>query len=311
MDDVVDNTRVTDGTMAQKYHHRGTVIALNCDSAHRFSKPARQSVRLVEGHGIEGDAHAGQFIKHRYLAKRTPCLPNNRQVHLIQSELFDELKLLGYEVRPGQLGENITTKDLDLLELPLGTFLHLGNSAVGELTGLRTPCGYIDRFQKGLKRAMIVRTETNNVFRAGVLGVVRKGGELTTGDPISRCLSKRQVRQGWARTFGTASIWPRCNPDIKPMNCKCPCRQAHKAKFGLIALVRIFGASTRSRPSLNSPSGSLKSRARLIAAIAMPTALAPTTHTLFRTKRCKVIRHAGLAFETSEISSAASSRMSS
>lgn len=164
---------------------QGIVVSVNCDSAHRFSKPSRLSVRLIEGHGIEGDAHAGRFIRHRYQARRSPEMPNNRQVHLIQSELFGELKALGFDVKPGELGENVTTRGIDLLGLPLGTLLHLGRTAVVELTGLRTPCGYIDKFQKGLKRATIVRTPAGVTYKTGVLAVVRSGGDLTTGDSIT------------------------------------------------------------------------------------------------------------------------------
>jgi MOSC domain-containing protein YiiM len=161
------------------------VIAVNCDDGHRFSKPNRPSIRLIEGHGIDGDAHAGRFIKHRYQAKQMPDLPNNRQVHLIQSELFDELKAIGFDVKPGDLGENITTRGIDLLKLPLGTLMHLGRTAIVELTGLRTPCGYIDKFQTGLKRAMIVRRPGGVTFRAGVLGIVKAGGVLAPNDDIT------------------------------------------------------------------------------------------------------------------------------
>jgi MOSC domain-containing protein YiiM len=164
----------------------GTVVAVSCDIAHRFSKPVRTSVKLIEDHGIEGDAHAGRLVKHRYLAKKR--LPNNRQIHLIQSELFLDLEALGFGVKPGELGENITTSGIDLLTLPLGTRLHLGRDAVVELTGLRTPCVLIDRFQKGLKRAMILRTNSGPTFRAGVLGVVRAGGNVASGDPIKTIL---------------------------------------------------------------------------------------------------------------------------
>jgi MOSC domain-containing protein YiiM len=168
----------------------GTVIAVSCDSAHGFSKRPRPSVRLIKDHGIEGDAHAGRFMQHRYLAKRAAKLPNSRQVHLIQSELFDELRLLGFAVAPGQLGENITTRGLDLTKLPLGSLLHLGNGAVVELTGLRTPCGLIDKFRKGLKRAMIVRTPAGVTFRSGVLGVVRESGDLSSGDSLTAVLPR-------------------------------------------------------------------------------------------------------------------------
>jgi hypothetical protein len=161
---------------------KGIVVSVSRDDDHRFSKPLVASVRLIEGYGIEGDAHAGRFMKHRYLVKRQPTLANNRQVHLIQFDLFRELAKLGFEVNPGELGENITTSGIDLLALPLGCLLRVGTSAAVELTGLRTPCGYIDRFRKGLKRAMIVRTDAGPTFRAGVLGVVRATGEVACGD---------------------------------------------------------------------------------------------------------------------------------
>lgn len=164
---------------------QGIVVSVHCDPAHRFSKLPRLSIRLIEGHGIEGDAHAGAFIQHRYQARLLPEMPNNRQVHLIQSQLFDEMRRCGFEVRPGDLGENITTRGIDLPKLPLGTRLHLGRSAVVELTGLRTPCSLIDRFQKGLKRAMIVRAGHFVTFRSGVLGIVRAGGHLAPNDPIA------------------------------------------------------------------------------------------------------------------------------
>ena len=163
---------------------QGTVVSVNSDDAHRFSKIARQSIRLVEGHGIEGDIHAGRFVQHRYQAKKAPLTPNLRQVHLIQSELFEALKVLGFLIEPGDLGENITTVGIDLLALPLGAQLHLGESARVELTGLRTPCGLIDKFRKGLKRSMIVRTPHGATFRAGVLGVVTSSGDLRPGDLV-------------------------------------------------------------------------------------------------------------------------------
>ncbi len=163
----------------------GEVVAVSSDQSHRFSKPNRLNIRLIEGHGIDGDVHAGPVIQHRYLAKQAAEAPNSRQVHLLQAELFHELRMLGFDVSPAQLGENITTKGIDLLRLPLGAILHLGNSAVVELTGLRTPCGYIDKFRKGLKRAMIVPGPNGVTFRAGVLGVVRASGDLSPGDIIS------------------------------------------------------------------------------------------------------------------------------
>lgn len=123
----------------------GTVVAVSSNAKHEFSKPVKDAVNLVEDHGVEGDTHAGRFMQHRYLAKTMPALPNNRQVHLMASELFTELALNGFDVAPGDLGENVTTAGLDLIKFPLGTRLQIGPSAIVELTGLRTPCALIDR----------------------------------------------------------------------------------------------------------------------------------------------------------------------
>jgi MOSC domain-containing protein YiiM len=161
------------------------VLSVNSDAAHRFSKPSRGVIRLIQDYGVEGDAHAGAVVQHRYLAKRNHTMPNLRQVHLIQSELFDDLATEGVFVSPGDLGENITTRNIDMLTLPLGTRLKIGKTAVLTLTGLRTPCGCIDKFQKGLKSRMILRTGRVPSFRAGVMSVVAKTGEVVPGDAIS------------------------------------------------------------------------------------------------------------------------------
>jgi MOSC domain-containing protein YiiM len=166
----------------------GSVVAVSVDGKHRFSKTPRLSILLTRGHGIEGDAHYGPFVRHRYLARRDPTAANLRQVHLIPSELFDELRTRGFEVRPGNLGENIATMGLDLECLPLGTMLRLGASATVRLTGLRTPCVLIDRFEAGLKdelRGGLLGPR----FRAGVMGVVSDGGEVSPGDSIRAILS--------------------------------------------------------------------------------------------------------------------------
>jgi MOSC domain-containing protein YiiM len=136
---------------------------------------------LIEGKGVEGDAHAGKDIRHRYLARRKPDLPNLRQVHLMAAELFCELRAAGYDVRAGELGENVTTAGLRLTELPHGTIIRLGPAASVELTGLRTPCVLIDRFRKGLRRQMMGSVNGPR-FKCGVLAVVRTGGPVIAGD---------------------------------------------------------------------------------------------------------------------------------
>lgn len=161
---------------------KGNVVAVAADRGHHFSKPPQDRIVLVEGHGIEGDAHAGAFVRHRYLARRQPRLPNLRQVHLIAGELFVALREAGFDVGPGELGENITTAGLDLERMPLGTLVEFGRAAIIELTGLRTPCVLIDRFQAGLKRQVLSSAETGPPFKCGVLGAVRVGGAVAAGD---------------------------------------------------------------------------------------------------------------------------------
>jgi hypothetical protein len=162
----------------------GSVAAVAADSGHHFSKPLRRSITLIERHGVEGDAHAGPTVRHRYLARRRSSLPNVRQVHLIPAELFDELRAAGYNIYPGDLGENVTTEGIELDRLPLGALLKPGKTAVVELTGLRTPCALIDRFRAGLKGCMIRSGKTSPRFKCGVLGVVRTGGSIAKGDIV-------------------------------------------------------------------------------------------------------------------------------
>jgi MOSC domain-containing protein YiiM len=165
-------------------HCEGQVLSVARDSRHRFTKQIEESITLVEGYGVLGDAHAGQYAQHGFLAKRSIRIPNRRQVHLIPAELFAELRHGGYLVGPGELGENIATLGLRLEHLPLGTRLHLGDHAVVELTGLRTPCKQIDGFQKGLRRQMLRTGAAGPKYRCGVLGVIAAGGRVSPGDRV-------------------------------------------------------------------------------------------------------------------------------
>lgn len=162
-----------------------TILAVAQRRGHHFSKTTSLGIRIVEGLGVEGDAHAGVTVKHRSRVRRDPTQPNLRQVHLIHSELFDELAAKGFEVKPGDLGENVTTAGIDLLALPTGTRLHLGDSAVVEVTGLRNPCVQIDTFQKGLMAATLDKAADGSLIRkAGVMSVVISGGDVRPGDAI-------------------------------------------------------------------------------------------------------------------------------
>jgi MOSC domain-containing protein len=164
----------------------GTVAAVSLSPAHTFSKPSQERIRLLAGLGVEGDAHLGETVKHRSRVKRDPSQPNLRQVHLIHAELHDELRAAGFDVSAGQMGENVTTRGVDLLGLPTGTRLRLGDTAVIEITGLRNPCYQLDDFQQGLMAATLDRDEHGALVRkAGVMAIVLTGGEVRPGDPIT------------------------------------------------------------------------------------------------------------------------------
>lgn len=161
------------------------IIAVGRDRRHAFSKPLADSITLLAGLGVEGDAHCGETVKHRSRVAVNPTQPNLRQVHLIQAELFDELAHGGFRIAPGDLGENLTTRGIDLLGLPTGTRLQLGRAATIEITGLRNPCAQIERFRPGLLSAVLGRDAEGRLIRkAGVMAVVHQGGVVRPGDAI-------------------------------------------------------------------------------------------------------------------------------
>jgi MOSC domain-containing protein YiiM len=162
-----------------------TVTAVSRSRSHSFSKTTEMSIRLLTGLGVEGDAHSGETVKHRSRVRVDPTKPNLRQVHLIHAELHDELRLRGFDVHPGDVGENITTRGIDLLGLPTGAVLRIGDDAVVQITGLRNPCTQLDGFQQGLTAAVLDRDAAGNLIRkAGIMGVVLAGGDVRPGDPI-------------------------------------------------------------------------------------------------------------------------------
>jgi MOSC domain-containing protein YiiM len=162
------------------------VTAVSFAAGHTFSKPNVLSIRLVAGLGIEGDAHMGATVKHRSRVRRDPTQPNLRQVHLVHAELFEELHGKGFRLTAGDIGENVTTRGIDLLALPTGTRLRLGAAAMVEITGLRNPCSQLDTFQQGLMAATLDKDRDGNLIRkAGIMSVVLVGGEVRAGDPIT------------------------------------------------------------------------------------------------------------------------------
>ena len=163
----------------------GVVTSVHSSASHMLTKLPEKSIRLLTGLGVQGDAHLGATVKHRSRVARDPSQPNLRQVHLIHAELHDELRAAGFTLSAGQMGENVTTRGLDLLALPTGTRLLLGASAVVEVTGLRNPCAQLDRIQRGLMKAVLGRDEQGNLIRkAGIMGIVLSDGDVRPGDQI-------------------------------------------------------------------------------------------------------------------------------
>lgn len=169
---------------------KGIVKSVCKSGSHSFSKFNCDRIVLIKGLGVEGDAHLGKHVKHRSRVAKDPSQPNLRQVHLIHSELFDELKKKGFTIRDGEIGENITTEGIELLSLPTGTLLNIGETVKIKITGLRNPCRQLDSFQNGLMKALLDKDKDGNVVRkAGIMGIVLVGGEVRVGNLISVELS--------------------------------------------------------------------------------------------------------------------------
>jgi MOSC domain-containing protein YiiM len=164
---------------------QGTVVAVSVSSSHTMRKENTSAIALLAGLGVADDAHMGATVQHRSRVARDPSQPNLRQVHLIHAELMDELEARGFTVAPGRMGENITTRGVELLALPAGTNLHIGDSAIIEVTGLRNPCTQLDGIQPGLMQAVLGRDADGNLIRkAGIMGIVLQGGEVKPNDSI-------------------------------------------------------------------------------------------------------------------------------
>jgi MOSC domain-containing protein YiiM len=160
------------------------VVSVSKDDGHRFSKVVCSAITLIAGEGVEGDAHRGVTVKHRSRVKVDPTQPNLRQVHLISIEIIEALQQSGFDVGPAVMGENITTRRIDLLSLPRDTLLKIGETQI-QITGLRNPCGQLDGHQKGLTAALLDKADNGELIRkAGIMGIVLQGGQIQPGDKI-------------------------------------------------------------------------------------------------------------------------------
>lgn len=172
-----------------------SVISVQRSGDHAFSKQSVETIELVAGLGVDRDAHQGARVQHRSRVAANPAQPNLRQVHLIHSELFDRMANRGFDVGPGDLGENITTRNVALLDLPVGSILKIGPDALVAITGLRNPCSQIDNFQQGLLETVLSREEDGSIVKlAGIMGVVVAGGVVGQGDTIEISLPPKPHR---------------------------------------------------------------------------------------------------------------------
>jgi MOSC domain-containing protein YiiM len=179
------DVRKNAATTGEESWMSGVVVAVSRSKSHTISKRNELSIRLTAGLGVDGDAHQGVTVKHRYHVSRDPTQPNLRQVHLIHAELHEELRAQGFDLAPGQMGENVTTRGIDLLHLPEGTRLHLGETAVVEIKGLRSPCTLLNKIAEGLMAATLdTAPDGSKIRKSGVMGVVLADGDVRAGDAI-------------------------------------------------------------------------------------------------------------------------------
>ncbi len=173
-----------------------SVVSVSRSATHSFSKPVVDAITIVEGFGVEGDAHGGATVKHRSRVRVDPTQPNLRQVHLMHLELFEELARSGFVVGSGDLGENIVTQGVPLLDLPTDTLLRIGPHAVVRVTGLRNPCSQIEAFSPGLLHELAFKGSDGNLVRkAGIMSVVVAGGVVRSGDAIEVALPAEPHRR--------------------------------------------------------------------------------------------------------------------
>jgi MOSC domain-containing protein YiiM len=162
---------------------RGTVVAVCRNKKPGLPKPVVDEVTLIEDWGIEGDYHAGKLVRHRYLAKKDPTQPNVRQVLLIDTQILAELQQEGIDISSGMLGDNITVTGLNVMSIPLGAWLEVGEALL-EVTEVRIPCSQLNGMDKRLLKASVIKEEGKKRFRAGIMARVLKGGRVRDGDPI-------------------------------------------------------------------------------------------------------------------------------
>ena len=138
----------------------GKVIAVCISTNKGERKTPVAAVELREEHGIVGDAHAG---------------PWHRQVSLLARESIDKMRILGLDVTTGDFAENLTTEGVDLLTLPIGTRLSVGETEL-EVTQIGKECH---------TRCAIYHQAGDCVMpKEGIFARVLRGGIVRPGDEV-------------------------------------------------------------------------------------------------------------------------------
>jgi MOSC domain-containing protein YiiM len=162
------------------------VKSVSARGGHGLGKHVCAEIEVIAGQGVKGDAHCGVTVKHRSRVAKDPSQPNLRQVHLIHAELLDELATRGFSVGPGELGENVLTRGVDLLALSAGTKMLFPSGAVLQITGLRNPCVQINGHSPGLMNALLDRADDGSLIRkGGVMAIVLSAGHICAGDSVT------------------------------------------------------------------------------------------------------------------------------
>ena len=140
---------------------RGKVLAVNISEEKGTKKTNIQSCDLLKDFGLQGDAHAG---------------PWHRQVSLLANESIEKMRAKGLNVGYGDFAENITTEGIDLVHLPIGTEMRIGNSVILRVTQIGKECH---------ERCAIYYQAGDCVMpKEGIFAEVVTEGEVKVGDEI-------------------------------------------------------------------------------------------------------------------------------
>lgn len=161
----------------------GMTNAVCKNSSPGIPKHACTNIRLIADFGVEGDYHAGPFIRHRYLARKDPAARNHRQVLLSDERIFRDVAQCGITLFPGQLGENILVSDIGLMLLPIGTQLQIGASII-ELTEIRQPCDQLNAIHPKLLECVMPDKNDPGTYNAGMFGVVLQSGDISICEKV-------------------------------------------------------------------------------------------------------------------------------